>query len=55
LDKALQKGIIIIMLSTSANSEDIAKGMKYTFVSDYIIKPLTSEIIDNITKKYFNG
>jgi CheY-like chemotaxis protein len=53
LDKGLQDSYIIIMLSTSLNSEDIARAMTYSNVSDYITKPLTKEIMDDITRRFF--
>jgi CheY-like chemotaxis protein len=55
LDKELQDSFIIIMLSTSLNSEDIVRAMTYSNVSDYITKPLTREIMDNIISRFFNG
>jgi CheY-like chemotaxis protein len=53
LDKELQDSFKIIMLSTSLNSEDIERAMTYTNVSDYITKPLTKEIMDDITRRFF--
>ncbi len=54
LDKELQDLVVIIMLSTSGYPEDIERAMSYSCVSDYIIKPLTKEKLENITKRYFN-
>ena len=54
LDKALQSRAIIIMLTTSDNPDHVAKANTFSFVSDYITKPLTKEIMDDINKKYFN-
>lgn len=53
LDKALQSRAIIIMLTTSDNPDDVAKANTNSFVSDYITKPLTKEIMEGINKKYF--
>ena len=53
LDKELQSQAIIIMLSTSENIADIAKTKNWSFVSDFITKPLTEEIMKAITAKYF--
>jgi CheY-like chemotaxis protein len=55
LDKKLQGGVIIIMLSTSGNIEDIEKARTYKCVADYLTKPLTRELMAEIQKKYFNG
>jgi len=54
LDKELQSRAIIIMLTTSDNPDHIAKANTFSFVSDYITKPLTKEIMEDINKKYFN-
>ena len=54
LDKVLQSHAIIIMLTTSDNADDVAKANTYSFVSDYITKPLTKEIMRDIIIKYFN-
>lgn len=54
LSKELQGQAIIIMLTTSDNSTDMEKAKKYSMITDYITKPLTVDIIKNITDKYFN-
>jgi len=54
LEKALQSRAIIIMLTTSDNPDHVAKANTFSFVSDYITKPLTKEIMEGINKKYFN-
>jgi len=54
LDKELQDLVVIIMLSTSGYPEDIERALSYSCVSDYIIKPLTKEKLENIIKRYFN-
>lgn len=54
LDKELQSRIIIIMLTTSDNDDDIARAKAWSFVSDYITKPLTEKIMNGIIEKYFN-
>ncbi len=53
LDKKLQSHVIIIMLTTSDNPDDEARSKTWNFVSDYITKPLTKEIMEDIIKKYF--
>lgn len=53
LDKKLQSNVIIIMLTTSDNPDDEARSKTWNFVSDYITKPLTREIMEDIIKKYF--
>jgi len=53
LDKKLQGEVIIVMLTTSDNPDDESKSRTWNFVSDYITKPLTEKIMQNIIKKYF--
>ena len=54
LDKVLQSRAIIIMLTTSDNADDVARANTYSSVTDYITKPLTKEIMQDIVIKYFN-
>jgi CheY-like chemotaxis protein len=54
LDQEIKKGVIIIMLSTSGNPDDILKATKYSSVSDYITKPLTKEIMESIISRFFS-
>ncbi|MCW3125017.1 MAG: chemotaxis protein CheY [Bacteroidetes bacterium] len=53
LDKDVQSHAIIIMLSTSDYSADIAKSKTWDFVSDFITKPLTHQKMKEIREKYF--
>lgn len=54
LEKELQIDVIIIMLTSSDNEDDIAKVKALDFVADYITKPLTKEVMQDIIKKYFS-
>ena len=49
----LQSQAIIIMLTTSDNADDLEKAKTWSVISDYITKPLTKEMIKDITDKYF--
>lgn len=49
----IKNGVIIIMLSTSGNPDDILKATTYSSVSDYITKPLTKEIMESIIRRFF--
>jgi len=53
LDKKMQSKLIIIMLTTSDNPDDESRAKNLSFVSDYITKPLTKELMEEITRKYF--
>lgn len=44
--------IIIFMLSSSVDPEDIAKSKRYPFVKDYVVKPLTKDSIENLKNLY---
>jgi CheY-like chemotaxis protein len=54
LDQELRSRAIIVMLTTSDNFVDLAKAKTWSIVSDYITKPLTKEMIKDITDKYFD-
>ena len=53
LDKELLSRIKVIMLTTSDNPDDKARAKTWNTVSDYIIKPLTKEKMDDISSRYF--
>lgn len=53
LDKKLQSNVIIVMLASSDNDADIARVNSWSFVSGYITKPLTKEIMEDIIKRCF--
>ncbi len=55
LDKEVHRNTIIVMLSTSTNPRDIEKSKTWSFVSDYITKPLTKASAERIIKKFFKG
>ena len=49
-----QKGeVIIVMLTTSINPDDQEKAKAFQSVKDYINKPLTVELLQEILDKYF--
>ena len=50
LNKKLHGQVIIIMLTTSDNPDDAERSKTWNFISDYITKPLTHEIMNNIIK-----
>ena len=54
LDKEIQSRAIILMLTTSDYSADIAKSKNWDFVSEFITKPLTADMMKAITAKYFS-
>jgi CheY-like chemotaxis protein len=52
--KNCQDKIIIIMLSTSDNPYDMERIKDTGLVVDYIVKPLTKEILNEVIRKYFS-
>ncbi|MGM0408806.1 MAG: response regulator [Bacteroidota bacterium] len=54
LAKELQSKVVIIMLTTSENSDDILRAKSENFVSGFITKPMTKELMTNIIKQHFN-
>jgi CheY-like chemotaxis protein len=53
LDEEIRNGAIVIMLTTSSNSDDMTKAKACGFVLDYITKPLTKEVMEDIASRYF--
>ena len=53
LDKELHSKAIVIMLTTSQNPDDEEKARAWNFVVDYVTKPLTNHVMDNMSSKYF--
>lgn len=53
LDKEYQSKMIVVMLTTSENPDDIAKAKEFHVLSDFKTKPLTKNMLDEIIDKYF--
>lgn len=51
LEKELQSSIVVVMLSTSDNPDDIALARTKTILADFKTKPLTKEKLDDIIWK----
>lgn len=49
----LNKRVVVCMLSSSVYQEDINKAYSYAQVSDYVSKPLTSVVLDDLLNKHF--
>ena len=54
LDKQFQSRAIVEMLTTSDNPDDKTKAKLFNGVSDFKTKPLTKEMLQDISDKYFN-
>jgi CheY-like chemotaxis protein len=53
LDRVIQINTMIMILTTSNNVTDRFRAKAWSFVSGYLTKPLTKEIITDIHKTYF--
>ena len=53
LDENLQRRVVIVMLTTSENRDDQLRAKALSFVTDFIAKPLTKDIVNGIISKYF--
>ncbi len=53
LDKNTKSKIVIVILSTSINPDDIKKSEGIEEVSDFEVKPLDKDAIENILYKFF--
>ena len=47
------KGIVLIMLSSSSSSNDLNRAQGYPQVSDYITKPLTAAHLQHVRERFF--
>ena len=55
LDENLKSRAIVIMLTTSANPDDVAKAKTWNCVSEYRTKPLSQPVLDDVFERYFKG
>jgi CheY-like chemotaxis protein len=53
LDPDLQKGTMIMVLTSSKNPTDELRAKAWGFVAGFIIKPLSKDTMLDIIKKYF--
>ncbi|WP_299212193.1 response regulator [uncultured Aquimarina sp.] len=54
LDKSTTEGIKVILLSTSSNPDDVNESIKNHSVDDFINKPLSLDLLDNVIEKHFS-
>ncbi len=53
LNKNTTEGIKVILLSTSSNPDDVNESIKNHSVDDFINKPLSLDLLDNVIEKHF--
>ena len=44
--------MVVIMLTSSAQEKDIQKSRDYSFVKEYLVKPLNAEVITELIEKF---
>lgn len=54
LDTNLIQGIKVILLSTSSNPDDVKESIKNHSVDDFINKPLSPGLLDDVLENHFN-
>ncbi|SDM51785.1 response regulator [Kriegella aquimaris] len=53
LNANTQGDIVLIMLTTSLNPDDLSKANTFTTINGYRNKPLTTKMIEEIVEEYF--
>ncbi|MEM1220666.1 MAG: response regulator [Bacteroidota bacterium] len=53
LDSMLRKEIVVVMLSTSKNPDDLRKANEHPSVASFCNKPLSEEMIFSLLERYF--
>ncbi|WP_103071319.1 response regulator [Aquimarina sediminis] len=53
LNPGITKDIKIILLSTSSNPDDVRESAKNHSVDDFINKPLSLDLLDNVLRNHF--
>jgi CheY-like chemotaxis protein len=53
LDQKVTADIKVILLSTSSNPDDVRASAKNHSVDDFINKPLSMDLLDNVLKNHF--
>jgi len=55
LDESIKKDIKLIMLTTSSNPDDYERSLENEMVDDYINKPLSPSILNDMIKVHFSS
>lgn len=53
LDESYKQGVMIVMLTTSDNPDELARGRAMPDISDFMCKPLTAEALEGMIRRYF--
>lgn len=54
LEDASKSKVVLVMLTSSENPQDIMKAKEYPAISDYKIKPLSQPILEEVIHRYFH-
>jgi CheY-like chemotaxis protein len=54
LDAKFHKSMIVVMLTTSENPDDIDRAMMNGLLADFKSKPLTREMLESVIEKYWD-
>lgn len=54
LEEKKKNSIIIVMLTTSLNPDDVAKSMQYSSINGFENKPLTPQKLEKIFNQFFD-
>jgi len=54
LEKSITEGVKVILLSTSSNPDDVNESIKNHSVDDFINKPLSLDLMDEVMEKHFS-
>ncbi len=49
-----KEGIVLVMLTTSSNPEDMARARKLGYIADFRNKPLNESMLSEILRTYFS-
>lgn len=53
-DEVCPDYMVVLMFSSSSHAEDKKEAFSYAFVKDYIVKPITVPIIQNMVETYYH-
>ena len=53
LENHLKTQVIIVMLTTSLNPDDESRSRRIPEINDFVNKPITPQLLNNVLKKYF--
>jgi CheY-like chemotaxis protein len=52
-DEKLKSSVTVVILTTSLNPDDRTRAFQYNEIKEFLIKPLTVEIVNELIEKHF--